>query len=201
MRAYRRFIAAGGNALLFHEFEGLDGTLVDLGGYQGDWTAEMLAQNPQTRVFVFEPVPAYAHELRKRFAADERVIIHDVGLGAATRPETIRVAGDSSSIYRVEPDEPGVPVRIVDVVEWWEASAVDAVALLKVNIEGGEFEVLPRLIETGLIERVEHIQVQFHRLVPSASRRMRAILRDLRRTHKPVWRYPFVWESWRRKPY
>ena len=35
-------------------------------------------------------------------------------------------------------------------------------ALMKINIEGGEFELLERLLETRLISRIENIQVQFH---------------------------------------
>jgi FkbM family methyltransferase len=199
-RAYPRFVSAGGNAMLYEGAQGLSGTLLDLGGYEGSWTADMLAHNPECRVFAFEPVDAYAEALRDRFIDDDRVRVSQFGLGDTTRSEALRVAGASSSIYRGTALEPTQPVVIVDVAEWWEEAGLESVAVMKINIEGGEYEVLPRLIESGLIGRIERVQVQFHAFVPRASRRMGAILHELGRTHEPVWRYPFVWESWRRTP-
>jgi hypothetical protein len=70
---------------------------------------------------------------------------------------------------------------------------------MKVNIEGGEYDLLDHLIESGLIQRVRWLQVQFHDFVPNAAERMRAIQDRLRATHEPEWQHEFVWESWRRK--
>jgi hypothetical protein len=72
--------------------------------------------------------------------------------------------------------------------------------MMKVNIEGGEYELLDHLIDTGLICRVRDVQVQFHDdVLPDADRRMRAIQAGLSKTHTLLWQHEWIWECWRRK--
>jgi len=78
-----------------------------------------------------------------------------------------------------------------------EVIADKSVALLKINAEGAEFDVLDRLLKTGQIRQVGTIQVQFHRFVPNAVSRRRAMRRKLKDTHHCIWNVPWVWEMWR----
>ena len=58
---------------------------------------------------------------------------------------------------------------------------------MKINIEGGEYELLERLIAADLIRKIDDIQVQFHNFVPDAAARMeRCKARCGRRTHQPI---------------
>jgi hypothetical protein len=70
---------------------------------------------------------------------------------------------------------------------------------MKVNIEGGEYDLFDRLVETDRLPRVQLVSVQFHEWHPHAHRRRRAIRRALRRSHQEVWCYPWVWELWQRR--
>ena len=68
------------------------------------------------------------------------------------------------------------------------------------NIEGGEYDLLPHLIETHAISIVQAIEVQFH-MVDKASVEARDRIRTaLAATHAEAWCYPFVWEAWTRLP-
>ncbi len=78
---------------------------------------------------------------------------------------------------------------------WQELGAIQ-VALLKINIEGGEYDLLERLLETGLVGQFQHLQVQFHRFVPDAEKRRDFIRTGLAHSHEERWCYPWVWESW-----
>ena len=69
----------------------------------------------------------------------------------------------------------------------------------EVSIEGGEYELLDHLIETGYVSSIENIQVQFHDFIPQAEDKMKKIQAHLRQTHVLTYQYPFVWENWRRK--
>ena len=73
---------------------------------------------------------------------------------------------------------------------------IERVALLKLNIEGGEFELLEHLLDSGEIERFENIQVQFHWFAPEAHRRMQRIHEQLTVSHQTTYQYRFVWENW-----
>lgn len=71
--------------------------------------------------------------------------------------------------------------------------------LVKIDIEGGEYDVLPQLIETGLISRIRFLQIQFHRFVDGAVQKRENLREHLRKTHTESWCYPFIWESWEAK--
>jgi hypothetical protein len=90
-----------------------------------------------------------------------------------------------------------VDVTIVDVAGAFDELGLDRIDLLKLNIEGGEYDVLDRLHETGRLPRIDQILVQFHEWHPHAHRRRRAIRAALRDTHVEEWDYPWVWERWR----
>ena len=69
---------------------------------------------------------------------------------------------------------------------------------MKINIEGGEYDLLDRLITTGLVGKIDNIQVQFHEFVPNAKERMQNIQKKLSKTHTPTYQYEFIWENWKR---
>ena len=71
--------------------------------------------------------------------------------------------------------------------------------LMKINIEGGEYELLDHLVEVGLISDIKNIQVQFHHFVPNAEERMKSIHGELERTHMLTYQYKFLWENWKLK--
>jgi hypothetical protein len=88
---------------------------------------------------------------------------------------------------------------LIDAARYLDESPTKEFDLVKLNIEGGEYALLERLIATEHIKRIRDLQVQFHLNVPNARRRYRSIARALRKTHRLAWRYPFVWESWTRR--
>src|SRR5690348_16321500 len=57
---------------LLYDFPlGPDARAIDVGGYQGDWAAEMLMRFG-CRVDAFEPVPQFADQMRRRFEFTDR---------------------------------------------------------------------------------------------------------------------------------
>jgi FkbM family methyltransferase len=171
-----------------------DSVVFDLGGYEGQWTSDIVARYG-CRVHVFEPVPEFARAIAARFRKNPRVTVHPFGLGAEAGTLGLKLAGDGTSALRGK----GLPVdgRIERADDWFAKEAIDRVDLMKINIEGGEYDLLEHLIDTGLVQRIAHIQVQFHDFVPDARERMNAIQERLAKTHEPEWQYEFVWESWK----
>jgi FkbM family methyltransferase len=194
----RRWYADGGDdKFRFNYPLERDALVLDLGGYEGQWASDLYARRP-CRIVVFEPVTAFAAKIAARFAHNRDIEVVSCGLGASSRTETIHICGASSSAYKEK--AAAEIVQIVDVKTWLEDNDVRSVQLMKINIEGGEFELLERLLETGLIAGIDDIQVQFHNFAPNASARMEAIQRGLAKTHVPTYQYRFVWENWTRKP-
>ena len=75
---------------------------------------------------------------------------------------------------------------------------IEQIDLMKVNIEGGEYDLIDRLDTAGWLPRIALVSVQFHEWHPHAYRRRRAARRALPRHHVECWNYPWVWELWRR---
>ncbi|MEZ6040482.1 MAG: FkbM family methyltransferase [Planctomycetaceae bacterium] len=168
--------------------------VLDLGGYRGDW-ADQIHRQYGSQVHVFEPVKSFASGIRDRFASNTAIHVYDFGLGAKTRDEQICLSADASSIFQGEGDSESI--RIVDIAEWMHDHAIGHVSLMKVNIEGGEYELLERILDSGLESKFDDIQVQFHRLDEACEERMDRILDRLAGTHEPTFQYRFVWENWR----
>jgi FkbM family methyltransferase len=196
-RSYRSYMAAGGAAAFRYDYQlQVGATVLDLGGYHGEWTKGMI-ERFGCRAYVFEPVHEYLDSLNRSFADTPSVVVCPFGLGARTRTENISLADDASSIFTQGRTQERILIK--DVVEWWEEAQPGRVAVAKINIEGGEYEVLPRMIDSGLIAQVDELQMQFHDFVPNARKRMNEILAELALTHEPNYRFPFVWEHWRRR--
>jgi len=68
--------------------------------------------------------------------------------------------------------------------------------LLKLNIEGGEFELLEAILARNLADRFRNIQVQFHQVIPDYHQRWLGIRAGLVRSHQLTYDYYFVFENW-----
>jgi hypothetical protein len=73
-------------------------------------------------------------------------------------------------------------------------------AVLKINIEGAEYVLLQYIISKGLHKNIRNLQVQFHLIEGQNCEELYSLIASaLSETHELTWRYPFVWENWRRK--
>jgi FkbM family methyltransferase len=175
---------------------GPESVVFDIGGYEGQWSSDIFGRYC-CFVHVFEPVETFAAAIEQRFAKNDMVVVHRFGLAGATKSIPIGMDRDASSMYKATSGSDRV--RLVRACDFLEESRIRVIDLMKINIEGGEYELLEHLIESGWITRIRDIQVQFHDFVPDAEGRMAALQLRLEATHYTTYQYPFVWENWRRK--
>lgn len=168
----------------------------DVGGYEGEW-AQNIYKKYQSNVYVFEPVPKYSEIIKKLFSKDKKVRIYEYGLAGRDRLEKINVDSFSSSTFKKGKKK--LSIQMVDIKNFCDENKIKKIDLIKINIEGGEYELLERIIDSGLILRVDYVQVQFHNFVPNAEKRMESIQKKLSKTHSPTYQYWFIWENWKRK--
>jgi FkbM family methyltransferase len=210
---YDRYIRRDAKAIAYHDYQKCggeklrlkyplkqDSIVIDVGGYLGDFSIE-IAQKFGCNIDIFEPVAIYADKIRKRFATYENVKIIQAGLGANPRNIQIRVNGLGSSVFN---DDMNVgskeKIRIISVVDYLKERSYNEISLLKINIEGGEYELLDSILShSELIESIRFLQIQFHDFVPNAYIRRVEIQNKLSNTHKKMWDFPFIWESWKLK--
>ena len=198
------FYRAGGNSLLYVDLPlRQDDLVIDAGGYRGEWTAGMLTRYG-CRSEIIEPVPAFAEHCRGLYQQNIRVRVHQAALGGSNRITQFSLADNGTSEFRGAASSEGfqaVVQAVSGLVSTLDAEqriqpGPGAVGILKLNIEGGEYEVLESLLETGDIVRIRCLLIQFHRQPVGWEARQQSILEGLRNTHELVWRYPMVWEKW-----
>jgi hypothetical protein len=162
-------------------------TVVDVGGFEGEWVSDLFSRYLCT-VHVFEAVSEAAKATQRRFSGNPHVVVHRFTLGGST--DALLVPGATQGT------PPRHKRRFSDVANeqgWSE------IALMKVNVGGGEYELLEHLIDSGTLSLVRNLQVKFDDSFPGARERMLAIQSRLSATHQLTYYFPFVWENWQRK--
>ena len=172
-------------------------SILDVGGYNGDFAARFI-ELCNANVTIFEPASIFASKIKLRFAGEKRVRIHEAGLSDKDEIVDFYVNADASSVFGASEGEK-VRVALWDAEQFFEKCDTDEWHLAKLNIEGGEYALLRRLIDTRRIEKFQYLLIQFHLNVPDAKKQYRKLAERLWQTHRLQWRYPFVWESWERR--
>lgn len=173
-----------------------ESVVFDLGGYDASFTVEVFARFGCS-VWLFEPCRSFFDPIQKRLQHNPRIKLFPFGLAGSTRTEQVTLNAAGTSMFR--PGDQTEAIELVTAADFFARESVAEIHMMKVNIEGGEYELLEHLIDTGLIGRVRDLQVQFHDDVfPDADRRMRTIQTGLAKTHRLLWQHEWIWEHWRR---
>ncbi len=182
-----RFNGAGGTRLLWENLPlSSADTVIDGGRYAGGSTSQVIVRYG-ARAVVHEPIPTFAANLRRLFGGNERVRVVEAGLGAQDRDTQMRVAGDGSEDFGRRENHEVVSVRIEHAAKIFQADSLKDLGCLKPKVEGAEYGVLERLLETRAIARVRSSLFQFHRNVPDPERLRQKIRERLSETHREIW--------------
>lgn len=166
-----------------------ESVVVDVGAHLGGFS-RIIAARYGCRVVAFEPVTDFYNAAWAVLANFPKVELINAGVAGHASIHDVAVKGDSSGIFA--DSDTKVAATFMSI------SSVPDADLLKLNCEGGEYEILERLLETNTATRFKNIAVQFHTVVPDSEKRYRAIQEGLRKTHHPTWDSSFVWENWER---
>ena len=173
---------------------GKDSLVFDLGGYKGQFASDIFSKYC-CAVYVFEPFESFAAGIQERFRLNERIAVFPFGLGGRDETRRIYFHDDGTSVFRPSSAYEEITIRRFSTfVRERDIARID---LLKINIEGSEYDLLDDIIQSGLQHRIRNIQVQFHRDIERAQDRMTAIQLSLLETHDLTYAYPFVWENYR----
>jgi FkbM family methyltransferase len=175
--------------------------VLDVGAFRGDWSSEIMRRYDPF-IFAFEPIAEHVEGMRARFGNVGKVTLFPFGIADADSQSAMIRSGEASSSFLEKQNlkkSDQVTVEMRDVARVFAELGLEEVDLMKVNIEGDEYKLLPRLIETQLISKVRDLLVQFHHWIPNSQTQRDGIQESLRRTHVKLFDYPFTWELWRRK--
>ncbi len=176
---------------------GPNAVVFDFGGFEGNWAAGMHARYG-CKVEVFEPHPVFAARLVERFSDTPAITVHDFALGRNDGTLDLSDDGDASSAVQSNPGA-AVQGKIKSAASFFSENDFADIALMKINIEGGEYDLLPALAECNLLPKTRLLQLQFHLFEKSHISLRETIVSMIGQTHRSDWSYPFVWEQWSRR--
>ena len=194
-RSVYLFRKSNGESKRFEYNLGPDSLIFDVGGYRGDFASEIY-ERYKSQIWIFEPVLSFYSFMVNRFKENGDIRIFNLALDRETKISRISLGMDRSSYERDLGEGKFEEIHLKDVVEFLNENSVPRIDLIKINIEGAEYDLLDKLLDSGLNGIITNIQIQFHDFTPFAAERRDAIRKKLAETHVLRWDYPFVWESW-----
>lgn len=171
---------------------------VDVGAYVGEWTQQAISAGAR-KVIAYEPIINFSSSdifknhkvtLLNYFISEQSVDDHFYIDGLATS-----TAG--SGLNKLDGDLITVSGHPIAVSEENEIRNNETV--IKINIEGGEYDLIKYLEHKELISEFEYIFIQTHPLQSNTKKNLRLLSNSLRKTHKLIFNYPLIWQIYERK--
>jgi FkbM family methyltransferase len=166
----------------------------EIGGYEGRWAAQM-AEKFHPELWIFEPQIWAYHKMLERFEGDHKVHIFPYGLWTHDTTMTVREHDtDGASVIRQD----GRVSEVCSFRDVFQISMNVDVGLM--NIEGGEFILLPYMIGLGMMARFRYFWCQFHPgLIKDGDERAGLLYIGMAHTHRKIWDYYPTAVAWERK--
>jgi FkbM family methyltransferase len=175
-----------------------DAIIFDCGGFKGEWTAKMLSlyQHLNPKFYVFEIAEPFIKILEKKFINDKNVHVFGFGLGSEDQVIEFAVSDIATSIFAQLVEQEKESGEIKNVNRFLEDYSITHIDLLKMNIEGGEYDLMDAIIASGFVKKCKNIQIQFHNYGEWSVKRRDSIKANLATTHKCTYDYEWNFENW-----
>ena len=184
---------------LRYDYPGLhkDSIVVDAGAYQGNWS-KVIHEKYGCIVLAFEPVKAFFDAACETCKAYRRINLFHCALGGHFRYAEFGVQNDSSGIFATSEAREKSPVMAL--VPHLRQIYPGRFTLLKLNVEGMEYEVMEHILAEGAVAMFDHYQIQWHGVADPDWARRKAICAGLSATHEMKWGgyepHEHDWEGW-----
>ena len=169
----------------------------DLGGFDGGFASDLYSRMP-CKIYSFEPVRSFADHMVDRFRLNPDIKVFNYGLSSSDRTVDISIDGASSSVH-LKSCKSTEKIALRDIAKVMSELNIDKIDLLKINIEGGEYDVLPKMVDANLLPLIVNLQIQFHEIDEDSLAKKNSIRKSLELTHYCIYCYEFIWEAWRIK--
>jgi FkbM family methyltransferase len=141
-------------------------TCLDVGANHGDWTAIVLASNPEAKVHCFEVSPITYSKLAERYTGESRVALNSFGLSNTSGAIDIHHCFESdglTSIIKVVCSENTKIIKgeLARGDDYCARSGITKIDFLKIDVEGAENLVLEGFGEMLRPENISVIQFEY----------------------------------------
>jgi FkbM family methyltransferase len=188
----QQFLHDGYNEMLFSNIDlSPNDNVLIIGGHVGV-SAEIVFRNYRSNICIFEPIPDFCTILTEKFHSYSEFVLVEAAAASFDGFLELSVEGEKTGIGA---EGPRISVPAIKLSHYIQNN-FEKIGLLEINIEGGEYSVLPDLIETGQIRKVKVLLVQFHKFSLQDDLNRSLIHQSLSRTHRMIFSYEWIWERW-----
>ena len=153
--------------------------VLDIGACEGMFSIMVAKLFPEIKVIAVEPVPRTFYQMLKNISLNGVTNIETLmeAVGPTMGKTTINVSrdfsgGSSSVITFVEKDMVQVECEMTTLDELFHRYCLDRVRLMKIDIEGAEYEVLAN---TSVLKHIDYVVAEFH-----ANKKLIESMKDMR---------------------
>lgn len=171
-----------------------NGLVLDFGGYVGDFTSKLLKLNPNMSFLIFEPVPHFFKKCKNRFSKNQNVSVLPYGVTSNGRRIDLTIDGPRTRTNELDKNLIFASKPITEIL-----AGLDQVELMKMNIEGLEYECLFSIIQSDSIKKVNYLLVQFHNFRIEDQNNYLEITQLISEDFIRVFSYKWKWELWQKK--
>lgn len=141
---------------------------LDVGAHEGQTLEEVVKPCYQfERIYAFEPMPAQYEILQRRFGGLERVTLLNYGLAYKTGKMSMYGNNNmmEATVFAAKRDADEDIVTVCDFVSaadfFRQEIASTEQTVVKLNCEGSEILVMDSLVDSGEIEKVHEVMIDF----------------------------------------
>lgn len=140
------------------------GTILDIGAGIGEFAIQAAAACPDCRVIGFEPFPQSCDFFMKNISVNSLTNVTAVSAAVSSKPGMLVMDVSSGNPLQFK-TQSGIisenSVETIQLMHYLDNNAIDSVDLLKLDCEGGEYDILLPLAESE-ISRIKRIVMEYH---------------------------------------
>ncbi len=176
--------------MLDHNELSSESVVIDLGGYKGEWSKKIFDRYG-CFIDIYEPASEFVVSIKSTFEKElnTRVKVYESAVGCSNTRVSLVLDGLGTRTVKDENGE----VNTTSIIQILSNRSVD---LLKMNIEGDEYDVFDAIFSNDLTKNLKSVLVQFHPVDDNSIQRYTTIAQELSKSHVCAFRYPFIWEKW-----
>jgi len=187
----KKFYATGGDKKNRYNYKLKKGSIVfDLGSFRGEFLDNVYNKN--NTYYLFEINLRNFNFLKEKYKNYKNVYIFPYGLG----PDNLKgfSSGDGAGGKFLNNKKGQILIRKFD--DFCKSNKIRKIELLKINIEGAEYDLVKFLDHINFLSNINYIQVQPHDFEENSLDLILENHRLLSKTHDLDLSYPFVWDFW-----
>ncbi len=191
------FFKDGGNSLIYKKLDlNSQSVVIDGGGYEGEFIDNVLI-NFGSEVESYEPLEREFKNLNKKYINNDKVKIYNYAIFSKSADLYLNQEGISSYIVKDKHGKDTIKINAIDIVEI--INKKKKIDLLKLNVEGAEYDILNRIIESNNLSNIKSFLIQYHKSIKNSVELRTEIRSEFKKNNFiEVFNYDFVWEYWKK---